>query len=70
MTNEQFARKLMEIWKECDEERLDLVNKSRNESEKWRSEGDMYGWNFHQGVASGMVQASIVFDRIRRFLDQ
>lgn len=57
-----------EVFKTSDAERLEGVYKARDEAEKWKSEGDMYGWNFHQGKAGGMTEASIIFYRVYRRL--
>jgi hypothetical protein len=54
------------FWKECDRERLEFTNKCRIEASKWEREGDEYGWNFHQGVASGTVQASFIYAKVER----
>lgn len=53
---------------EADEERLCETDERRVEADKWKSEGDMYGWNFHQGVSAGCTTASILFHRVKREL--
>lgn len=67
------ARKLVaraiEVFRLADAERLAETQKSHAEAAKWESEGDMYGWNFHEGVASGTTSASIVFYRVLRLLE-
>jgi len=52
------------LWKQCEEERMLVMQKARDEAEKWKAEGDMYGWNFHQGIASGTIAASFIYGRI------
>ena len=27
------------------------MEEHKREAEKWKTEGDMYGWNYHQGMA-------------------
>lgn len=54
------------FWKECDRERLEFTNQCHDKATKWEREGDSYGWNFHQGVASGTVQASFIYAKIER----
>lgn len=63
-------KEAFELFQACDAERLNDVHKADAEADKWKSEGDMYGWNFHKGMASGMTQASIVFYRVFRRLKQ
>ena len=58
------------LWKQCEEERMLVMQKARDEAEKWKAEGDMYGWNFHQGMSSGMTHASIIFYRVYRLLKE
>lgn len=56
------------LYEASDDERLEEMHKNEAEAERWKAEGDMYGWNFWKGVASGMTSASIVFYRVRRRL--
>lgn len=65
---EDAIKEAFELFKAADEQRFCEVKQSHDEAEKWRSEGDMYGWNFHQGKAGGMTQASIIFYRVFRRL--
>lgn len=54
-------------WHEADRQRLSETHKCCEEAERWRIEhDDMFGWNFHRGVASGTVWASLYYDRVRR----
>lgn len=48
--------------------RITGVYESRDEADRWRAEGDSYGWNFHQGVAGGMTEASFHYMRVKRKL--
>lgn len=41
---------------------LELAEK---EAEKWKQEGDMHGWNYHQGRVSGIITGDILFNSIR-----
>lgn len=59
---------LLDIHNKCDQERLQEMDEAYTEAALWEREGDHYGKNFHQGRASGMTQASIIFDRVRRAL--
>lgn len=61
---------LLDLQKSSDEERLIQTYDAREEAEKWKAEGDMYGWNFHQGRSAGTIWASIIFDRVRRTIEK
>jgi len=61
-----LVAKMKEQFKAADDERLELTYSARDEGEKWRNEGDMYGWNFHQGRSAGTIEASFCFDKVRR----
>lgn len=61
-------QKALEVFKTCDEQRLQETDECRDEAEKWKSEGDMYGWNFHQGRSGGTIGASIIYERVRRMI--
>ena len=67
---EQEIARLREVisqtWEECDDARMSEVEDARKEADHWKSEGDMYGWNFHQGRSYGMIAASIIYHRIKR----
>lgn len=54
----------------ADAERLTETLAARDEVEKWRKDGDDYGWNFHVGRSSGTVAASFPFVRVRRRLEE
>jgi len=58
----------MKLFKEADEERLQGTHDAQAEAVRWKADDDMYGWNFHMGMASGMTQASIFFYRVWRHL--
>lgn len=66
---EALLARALETFKLADKERLQAVHDANDEAEKWKSEGDMYGWNFHVGKAGGMTEASIIFYRVRRLLE-
>ena len=61
---------LLEIFNASDEERLKEVREHDAEAEKWKAEDDMYGWNFHKGMASGCTAASIIFFRVKRAIEK
>lgn len=58
----------MKLFKEADEERLKETHAAQAEAERWKADDDMYGWNFHMGMGSGMTHASIFFYRVWRHL--
>ena len=57
-------KELEDLWKQCEDERMNVLEDTRNEAEKWKAEGDMYGWNFHMGIASGTIEASFIYGRV------
>lgn len=59
----------MATFKQADEQRLKELEEYRLEAEKWKAEGNRYGWNFHRGMSAGMNTASIIFYRVQRFLE-
>ena len=61
---------LLDIFDAADNERLKEVHEHDAKAEKWQSEGDMYGWNFHKGIASGCTAASIIFFRVKRAIEK
>lgn len=63
---ESMLRGLLKLFDDADLERLNEVHERDNEAEKWKSENDMYGWNFHKGAAFGCTSASIIFFRVKR----
>jgi len=65
---EAAVKDAFELFKTADDERLEGTNDADAEAEKWKAEGDMYGWNFHKGKAGGMTEASIIFYRVFRRL--
>ena len=65
-----FLNQLKALFRTCDNERLNRLEESRDEAEKWKGEGDWFGWNFHQGRAGGMNEASIIFYRMKRLIDE
>lgn len=66
---DELRAELAAAAKACDEasaERLAEMVKWYAESEKWKSKGDMYGWNFHQGMAAGANRTDIIYYRVRK----
>lgn len=57
-------------FKEADEERYHEQMEWEAESRKWKQKGDMYGCNFHQGMAAGANWASLFFFRVQRELEE
>lgn len=66
---ERLLGEMLDAFKAADDERLAEVEERHQEAAKWKGEGDMYGWNFHEGVAAGMTTASIIFNRVRRTIE-
>jgi len=50
------------------EERYQFLEECRREAEKWKAEGDMYGWNFHMGMAGGANWTDLFYQRVIRAL--
>ena len=65
-----LEEKIDALWKECEAERIKMTERSRQEADRWKNEDDMYGWNFHQGLASGTIEASFIYGRIFRALKE
>ncbi len=59
---------LQRLWDQCEQDRLNKTHEFRDEAERWKKEGDMYGWNFHQGKSSGTVEASFIYNRMEKAL--
>ena len=55
---------------DASEERYRFLKERESEAERWKAEGDMYGWNFHQGMAGGANWCDIFYRRIGRALDE
>lgn len=67
---ESMLRGLLKTFDDADLERLAEVYERDEEAEKWKSEDDMYGWNFHKGAAAGCTTASIIFFRVKREIER
>lgn len=50
------------------EERYQELKNWEREAWKWKAEGDMYGWNFHTGMAAGANWCDIFYRRIGRVI--
>lgn len=59
---------LLAKFKAADDERLEETESAHKEADKWKAEGDMYGYNFHEGRSGGTIWASIIYERVRREL--
>jgi hypothetical protein len=55
--------------KEASEERYSFLRECEAESERWKAEDDMYGWNFHQGMAGGANWCDLFYGRVMRAFD-
>jgi hypothetical protein len=62
---QQHRASVKEAVESANEERLKHQDECEREAEKWKSEGDMYGWNFHMGRAAGMNYMDILWDRVK-----
>jgi hypothetical protein len=60
--------KLYQGIESASEERYLFLEECHREAEKWRSEGDMYGWNFHQGMVAGANWSDLFYQRVIRAL--
>jgi hypothetical protein len=61
---------LLREFKAADMERLSETYAAQDEAEKWKKEGDDYGWNFHMGRSSGITEASFYFHSVRRRIEE
>ena len=52
------------------EERLGCMDEWQKAAEKSKGEGDMYGWNFYQGMAAGGNWCDILYGRVRREVEK
>jgi len=71
-TEIQFSEALEEILStlnSASEERYQCLNEWEQAAEKWKREGDMYGWNFHQGMAAGANWTDLLYQRIARAIN-
>ena|SRR5579864_1395974 len=66
-TDEVLVHALAECEK-SEKEYMEYLDQCEKEARKWKNEGDMYGWNFHQGLRGGAVWSNLIFYRIRRTL--
>lgn len=65
-----LKEKIDALWKQCESERMMVMKRARDEAKRSESEEDMYGWNFHQGVASGTIEASFIYGRVFKALKE
>jgi molecular chaperone DnaK (HSP70) len=63
---EQALQRVLTSLSSAADERFARLGEWRQESERWKADGDMYGWNFFQGMASGANWADILYQRIGR----
>lgn len=48
------------------EERYQLLEECRQKSETFKRDGDMYGWNFLQGMSAGANWADLYYHKVVR----
>jgi len=53
----------------CSEERYQELKSWEAQARRWESEGDMYGWNFHQGMAAGANWCDIIYRQLGREIE-
>ena len=62
---EEALERIKKSLDSASEERLQELKKWERESERWRADGDMYGW-FHQGMVAGGNWCDILYRRVDR----
>jgi hypothetical protein len=57
MSIEELIKKAIRVLEHCDEndDYLRKLDECEGEARKWKDQGDGYGWNFFQGMRSGVV---------------
>jgi len=63
---EQALARIDTTLRAASEERYQEMARWEAEALKWKAEGDMYGWNFFQGMKSGANWCDIIYRRIGR----
>lgn len=53
-------------WSDAKTKYVELLSSEDSEAAKLQAEGDMYGWNFHQGVRGGAVEFHINLTKLIR----
>ena len=66
---EGLRERVRAVLEAASEERYQLLREWEQQAAKWKREGDMYGWNFHMGMAAGANWCDIIYNRVRRVLD-
>lgn len=67
--SETILQSLLSEFGKASEERYQFLEECRKEANKWKAENDMYGWNFHTGMASGANWADLYYQRVARKLE-
>ena len=62
---EEALKRIKKSLEAASEERLQELKKWERESERWMANGDMYGWNFHQGGWRELVRHPLSAGRTR-----
>lgn len=55
--------------RDASEERYKLLKEWESYAEECKAQNDMYGWNFHMGMAGGANWCDIVYMRVARALE-
>lgn len=61
--------RLMAVFNEASDERYENLKEWENLGRRWQSEGDGYGYNFHQGMAAGANWCDIYYRRVGREIE-
>jgi len=57
-------------FEKASEERYSFNEERQAEARKWKDQNDMYGWNFHQGMASGATWVDLIYAKAFRELKE
>ena len=60
--------KLRELWEAVEKEYFARLKEQDEEAAKFEAEKDMYGWNFHKGLRSGLVEFHIYMTKMVKAL--
>lgn len=68
--NRESLEALRSALTEATDERYEQMQEWYKDADKSKREGDMYGWNFFQGMAGGANWVDIYYGRVKRALDE
>ena len=64
----EAIRVSVELMQEVESKYFALLKEKDTESDQFKAGGDMYGWNFHQGMRSGAVNMHIYMTKLIKHL--